>query len=400
MISMHRPRATAAIAAALVLGTSLTAGATAVAASTPATPAKGTPIKFLQTAPIDSPSISFPDFRTGAGVAVASINAAGGVNGHPLVPMYCDDKVIPTVAAQCAESAVTGGAVANVGSFSTMGNAIQPILQNAAIATFGSTVVVPIELTSPTEFPLYAGPYQFGGLGPLMKLKYPAAKTAVVMVDDLPGNSTRISQLQGGVTKAGMTVLATIAVPVGTADLSSIAGQISRANPDIVISGVGANTLVKYWSATQSIGFTKPFAGIATGVSPAVLAQAGPAAAWSNFVDTYPSMYSTVPGAAEFRADMAKYAPGQKMSRDQWVAWVAVKSFAAIAKSIKGPITSKTVLGTLQNVKCFTVLYFKCLNLSKPGPIADAPVIRVTNLFLTVPKNGALVGTKFSTSAV
>lgn len=105
MITSKRSRTIAALSSIAVAATALTAGATSgAAAPVPLAAAKGTPIKFLQTAPVDSPILSFPTYRTGASVAAAAINAAGGINGRPIQIEFCDDKNIPTVAAQCVST--------------------------------------------------------------------------------------------------------------------------------------------------------------------------------------------------------------------------------------------------------------------------------------------------------
>ena len=54
--------------------------------------ATGSPILIGGAIPIHSSVYNQPDAETGLDAAVASINAAGGVNGHPLQVDFCDTQ--------------------------------------------------------------------------------------------------------------------------------------------------------------------------------------------------------------------------------------------------------------------------------------------------------------------
>lgn len=396
LMHQYKRRLIAAASITALLSASLAAGV--AQAQTPAAPAKGKPIPFLQIAAVDSTVFSAPGFPVGAKVAVAAINAAGGINGRPLQGIYCDDKVNPSLAAQCVQQGIDGGMVAKVASVSGTGNVVEPLLQQAQIADFGSLPASTQEFSNPISFPLNTGSYWNSGVGPLARAKYPKAKTYAGVFIVAPGQATRIALLDASMARAGFTKIDQISIPPNSSDLSSIAGQLQRANPDIVVTLQSSVTMNTFLSATKAVGFDKPvFTGTA-GITPATLELAGPALPLYNWVDPIPTYNGAVPGAAEFRKQMATYAPGQPLNRDSWAAWISVQAFASIIKSIKGEINSKTVLGTIQNVKCFTVLYFKCLNFTKPGPIADAPAIRVGTVFLLQGKGTSFYPTKYAAS--
>jgi ABC-type branched-subunit amino acid transport system substrate-binding protein len=355
----------------------------------------------MQILPVDSPIVSKPSERTGAAVAVAGINASGGVaGGRPLQLDFCDDKLTPTLAAQCVQQLIANGDVASVSGDGGTGNTIQPLLQANDIASFAGNPVSSADVTSPVAFPLVGGTYNALGFGPLMKMKFPNAKSVVLLMSDAAGRDLRASLLAQGARNVGLSVGDTVVIPANTADLSSIAGQISRLKPDIILASLVPPDLIKYWSASRSLGVTIPFATTASGVTPEILAQAGTATSYSNFVDVVPPYQSNAAGAAQFRTQMAKYAKGQALSRDAWIGWIQVTTFASIIKSMRGTINNRTVLGTIRGVKCFTVLFYKCLNFTKPGPIPGAPVIRVNNTFLLEPNGTQLVGTKYAYNAL
>src|SRR5271155_1507771 len=99
----------------------------------------GTPIKIMNISQITDPTQGQPTPEAGAGVVAAakSINAAGGINGHSLKVIVCNDQDNEATAANCARAAVSDGVVATVADNTEWGSAIIPILAAAGIATIG-----------------------------------------------------------------------------------------------------------------------------------------------------------------------------------------------------------------------------------------------------------------------
>ena len=84
-------------------------------------------------------TFSYPEGQTAIEAAAMSLNAAGGINGHPIQVAACNDQGDPNVAAQCARQAVSDGDVAVLGSYSQNAGQVLPILQAANIAYVGAT---------------------------------------------------------------------------------------------------------------------------------------------------------------------------------------------------------------------------------------------------------------------
>jgi len=103
------------------------------AASETSEAAEGTPVKFMTIVPLSGNNITYPAESAGAEVTVKSINADGGIAGHPIELHVCDDKNDPNEATKCAREAVEEHAVGVVGSYSLFGENIMSILQSAAL---------------------------------------------------------------------------------------------------------------------------------------------------------------------------------------------------------------------------------------------------------------------------
>ncbi|WP_432835273.1 ABC transporter substrate-binding protein [Dactylosporangium sp. CA-092794] len=359
---------------------------------------KGDPIEVLQTGTVDSPILSVPGTQIGGEVAVAAINAAGGINGRPLKVEFCDDKSNPSLASQCVQKAMSNGAVARVGGYGVNGNTILPILDNASMADFGGYPATPVENSNRVSFPLAAGANIYAGFGGLAKAMHSDAQKYLVVNSVLNGVEKRIEIVDKSMQAAGLERLSGVTVPSNTADLSSIVGQIKRADPDIVIGLLSPSDLTKYWSAANALGLTKPLMTQTSGLTPDVLKTAGSGLAWTSFATGYPSYNGSAPGAADFRSQMAKYAPGKELTLDAWGPWVAMNALASILRSMSGPINSETVLAAVKGTNCLNAAYLKCLDLSKPGPLSDSPALRVGTVYLLTAKDGQFYPTDFSAS--
>ena len=75
---------------------------TAATRSTDSSKASGTPILIGSEAPLTNPAVSFPEVKSGMEAAVATINAAGGIKGHPLQLDFCDTLLTANGELSCA----------------------------------------------------------------------------------------------------------------------------------------------------------------------------------------------------------------------------------------------------------------------------------------------------------
>ncbi|MCX5586166.1 ABC transporter substrate-binding protein [Streptomyces erythrochromogenes] len=84
-------------------------------------------------------------------------NAKGGINGHKLRVLTCNEKNTPSGAADCARKAVAEKAVAVVGSYSQHGRAFMAPLEAEGIPFIGGYGVSSEEFQSPLSYPVNGG---------------------------------------------------------------------------------------------------------------------------------------------------------------------------------------------------------------------------------------------------
>jgi branched-chain amino acid transport system substrate-binding protein len=119
----------------------------------------GTPIKAMTIASVNTEGPPFPAIPETAKLYEQWVNDNGGINGHPLQVITCDDRGVAPGATDCARQAVQQKVAAVVGSYTFMAESVVPVLEKANIAWFGTCCPgTPSELTSKASFPVGSGP--------------------------------------------------------------------------------------------------------------------------------------------------------------------------------------------------------------------------------------------------
>jgi ABC-type branched-subunit amino acid transport system substrate-binding protein len=194
----------------------------------------GDPIKVMTIAPVDTAAINTPEIVTAAEAATVTINNAGGINGHKLELVSCNDGNDPNTAAECARQAVKEDVAAVVGGFSTNGTAIVPILQDAGIAWLGPVAFSAEELSSNISFPLVSGAPGFLAIG-ARTVEDECESTAMVLYD-VPTALKAVDLINLGISTAGGEQGVHIKVPTTTTNFSAVAK--SAGESDCAILGL------------------------------------------------------------------------------------------------------------------------------------------------------------------
>jgi branched-chain amino acid transport system substrate-binding protein len=303
----------------------------------------GTPIKVMTEAPVDSPIVSYPNIPGAAKIYEQWINAHGGIAGHPLKVITCDDRADAAEAAGCARKAAAAGVVANVGSFTLDASRAIPILQQDKIAWFGvCCTLVAQETASTISFPM-------GCL-----LCFPAA-AAVEMVDDgcknivevygdLPSTPFLAAAFAGGYKSKGLdpTALKVVKIPNAPGDYSAQAAQMTGADC------LWGNITVLNWppliTALDGVGAAPRLYGIQGNLDSKVAEQFPKETNGAVVVGSYPDLSAAA--WKNYRAALKTYdAPDLDWNSLAGLGeWAAFTAFTKIVQSIHGPINNVTFL--------------------------------------------------------
>ncbi|MEU3184497.1 ABC transporter substrate-binding protein [Streptomyces sp. NPDC006923] len=139
--------------AAVVTGASLLAGCGVL----PGAPGGREPITVMTWAPVGTNATNMPGMPAMAKAYARWVNESGGIDGHELRVLTCDERNESAGAAACARRAVKEHAVAVVGSYSQHGRQFMAPLEAASVPYLGGYGVTEEEFTSFLSYPVNGG---------------------------------------------------------------------------------------------------------------------------------------------------------------------------------------------------------------------------------------------------
>jgi ABC-type branched-subunit amino acid transport system substrate-binding protein len=338
----RRLSATGAAVAALVLVAACSSGGSgsnsggastsAVAGSSSAGAATGTPILIGSSGSLHNPAFNEPELKAGLDAGVASVNAAGGVKGHPLKLDFCDSAYDPNKELSCARQLIGDNVVAAVhpSIFADSSGAEFKLYSQAKIAVFGGYGVSPLELTDSNSYPLASGLVGWV-YGAAKALKDSGAKKVSVVIDNNPP-----SQYFGVLAKSALTALGYPGVNVVTADetsdptLAAAAAKAAAPGVDGILIGTGPVDFPSVVKEIKQGGYTGKIAAISATMEQPILKALG-ADSEGFLVSSQLSFVTDTanPGIKKFLSDM-KDEPSGTIDDLSLAAWAAVQLFAKV----------------------------------------------------------------------
>lgn len=371
------PRHTLRLAAlALGAGLALTAcgGSGGDAGPSPAT-ADG-PVKLMVIAPTGTAGSNYPDVLGATKAAVRGVNSRGGIDGHQVELLYCNEKNDAATAKECAQKAVDEHVLAVVNEVSGSGG-IMPILEKAQIPSIGSAGISAdgSELSSKISFmtsPLTLYPT----VCPSLLRKVGATRLGLVGYD-LSVSDRLITMADVGAKAIKAPLVVKPRVPLTTSDFTPTVAQLNRA-------GVNGTVLVVFDQAAYAVIKGGPAGATychALGtLSTDWLADQGAAADSVVVATAYPELSQTKEFPemgrlvseldAEYAAGTAEAAPGQRISSTNTVgSWLSVQIAEKVGDAVSGDLTSATLLAELNRTSHLDLGLLPRLNFTEPAPI-------------------------------
>ncbi|MGW2373839.1 ABC transporter substrate-binding protein [Kitasatospora sp. NPDC001683] len=149
------------------------------------------------------------------------VNLKGGLNGHRLHVITCNEHNTADGAKDCAQQAVDAKAVAVIGSYSQWGDAFMPVLERAGIPLIGGYGLSQPEFSSPLSYPVDGGmPALIAGSG--RQLVEAGCKSVALIRPDTPAGDNLLGYLGNALKPAGMKLL-DVKAPEQSSDYTQVA---------------------------------------------------------------------------------------------------------------------------------------------------------------------------------
>lgn len=345
----------------------------------------GDPIKVMTASSYGNAQVDFKDPITVAQAAAVQINEHGGIAGHKLVVMTCNDGIDANSAAACARQAKTDGVAAYVGGTSMNPQVVMPILEQEGIPWLSSDAASAQETSSKLSYPLVAGAMSFGGIG--TKAVQDGCKSIAVVRYDIPVSAGVVQVINQALSKAGGKVNADIPVPPTATSFDSIAAEVAK--NDCAISVIPAQTFLGVVAATRQAGGTTRFYALASTLSDAVMKQGGSALEGTVTTTSFPA--DSDPIWKDAKAAAGSGVDWSYIYTD--ATWVGYQVLAHVLQDVKASdIDAKTVVQALNAAsKVDTGGFTPTLDFTKELPVPGmGRIFNPTIGFLKV-QNGALV---------
>jgi ABC-type branched-subunit amino acid transport system substrate-binding protein len=290
----------------------------------------GDPVTVMTISTYDTDTLNAKAVLDIAQGAVVEINNDGGLGGHELKLVTCNDSADPNKAADCARQAVDDGVAALVGGFTANGDAIMPILEQAGIPWFGPPGISSGELSSADSYPITSGVLGLAGLGQ-MAAQDGCGSVASVNYD-LP-SAGQIAQLVDlALTNQGHDPSTLVKVPPTTTDFSTIAQETS--DYDCAVVGTPPQPFLGIAAAGAQLGSKTKYYLVPGGLSDLVAKNGGAAVegtkTLSNFPDNDDPMWDE---AKKYVGDLADEENGGWSTLYFQNTWVAFRTFLSLVKN-------------------------------------------------------------------
>lgn len=397
-----------AVAAAACSSSGSSTGSSATGGSATGTATAGG-INLLALYTDHTGAANAPEIVAGAEAAAMAINKQGGIAGHKITIIGCNDQFNPQQAGACARTAVSDKVVAVIGDRTTFGDVVDPILQKAGIP---SVAPLPEEddYTSSISFPLIAGAGG-GFVGDVMALaKEGRTKIGIA--------SLGVPQLNE-VIQVTKNAIASVKTPSGQSLslVDSVSWQPTATDYSPIVESLkshGANGVVLVANPQGGIGVLN--AAQQLGITSGQMQFTGGGEAYSNqevqqlpdgliLAGNYPPMTAAaqIPALSQFESEMkaaqaagvANAAPSD-YDEPSLNAWLGVYAVDKALSEATGTPTASTLLSALNHLQSTNLMgIVNPWTPNIPGPTSYPRLVN-TQQYLTVVRSGQVYLTQLA----
>jgi ABC-type branched-subunit amino acid transport system substrate-binding protein len=348
----------------LIVGVGVIAGASLLAAcsssgsptttgtsGSAATTSSSTPVTVYVISQDTGSDFSSPDVPPVATNTVAQINSSGGLAGHQIHLVVCNDNATPTTAANCARGAVAAHAVAVVEGISLEGGTIDPITEAAGIPVIASPVA-PADYADPDAFLKDGGTITLWGAEGEMLAESGCKKMGILYDNSNASGATGPGIVKAGVAAQGLaTIVGSEGVPEESPDLQPLVTTLEQAGAQCIASTLTPDQQVDAIRAVhQSADPNVRLGSIGPSLPVALAAQLGQVA--KGTITTNVMYLPGDPRAAGFNTISKGVANVSGFSEN---AYEGLELLKVATQGITGSFTAASVLHALQTASNLTV---------------------------------------------
>lgn len=337
-------------------GSTTTGGASTSNAAAP----KGSPVKLGVVYTSGSPIQNSVNVKAADQAAVQALNDRGGLAGHPVELVTCDDKGDPNETTACGRKLVQEKVAGQAGGILINGAALNSVLAAAKIPQIGISAYVSAEFNAPNVYLFNGGGY-FASVFTAAYAGQQKLKTSIVSAQNAAAQ-VFVKGMQQAIAGAGGKVLNTVPVQANQTDWAPIIAGASRNGADTVLDLVDTQQTKQLLAANEAAGAPIKHVMTVSSFSKADASAIGGEKALANIntASPFPPFTEDSPMMTRFRTELAAEeksgdsdAALSKQDLGSFGAWLSVQALEQLAKSgvLKGDITAASVTSALDGAK-------------------------------------------------
>jgi len=338
-----------------------------------------------------SSTFTNPEIYNAAQAAVNVVNAGGGINGHKLKLINCNEGDDPNLATQCGVQAESSHVSAIVGAQSVYSSNYYPYLQAAHIPNIGDSPETQADQTNGLSFAWGASPpLEFTGLG-IEMAKVGCTKIAVLS-PAIAALQLSISHFESGVTSvsSSITFEPTINFPLGNPNDAPQAEDVVADGADCAVALTDSPDMANLLGEMHQLAPNVKVGWINNELTPSTLKGISAAADGEYAATQAFALGTATPQTTAFKTAMQKYFPAAEQDELAENAWASVMVFAKVAKTLKS-YQSYKILSALKKQCNLNVPLYSTVDFCKAGPVTASPRLFNASVYLEKTSNGSYV---------
>ncbi len=329
-------------------------GGTVPAKPTPTDPS-ATPIKIGVMSADSGAIAALPELHQGIDAAISWINAElGGVDGHPIVEVFCEVDISPEKSQLCARKMVDEHVVAVMSGVDlAAGDAIK-ILNENDIPWVGGIPIGDAEMQSVNTFQFSGGtPGAFVAFAQHAATTLKAKKVAIMYLN--------LAQVKGPAITYGIGLLKKLGIEVNevgfdltTQDYAAVAQKAAEGNPDAIIVGAADFACPKVMQAIIDLHSTATVYLVGSCADRKWLDQVGVDHAAGFVFNVESRIDQSVSNSADtelYRVVLAKYQPATTAAGAATVSFRGMMNLWSVLKQVGPAGTSRDVIAAFRASK-------------------------------------------------
>ena len=284
---------------------------------------------------------------------VATVNAHGGLKCHPVRYVVYDAGGDPSRQQAFTQRAVEQDhAIAFVYNGSAIaGGAAVNYIQQHRVPVIGEEGGNSWSCQNSMYFPVMSSCAQGtqGAYQVLAKVVKSGTKVAAITCVEVPYCAAWHEDAAKDAQEAGLTLVSNSSVSLTQPDYTSACLQAKNAGAQLLVLGMDSTAMGRTKRSCSSVGLNVPFIGPGSAFTPAAASDSGLEGAWTD--SSTRLLPASDPAVAEWMSALKKYVPGEPISPNGSIGWVAAKVFELAAQNVADAPTSQAILDGLWAIK-------------------------------------------------